>query len=166
MCFFRTISVGNGECRPATWARRIALLLCALALAALQGCATNRSGASVSPDADLSRLKKIYVARFAPDERGINQVIAGELMKLGFAASTGPDGSAPTDADAVVTYQDHWRWDITMYMIELKIFVRDPRSNDLLATGNSYHTSLTRKTPEEMAAEVLSNIFKGVKETP
>jgi len=29
-----------------------------------------------------------------------------------------------------------------------------------MASGNSYHTSLTRKSPEEMVNEVLTNIFK------
>jgi hypothetical protein len=87
-------------------------------------------------------------------------------MKLGFEASTGADGAEPKDVDAIVTYEDRWRWDITMYMIELKVSVREPRTDNLLAVGNSYHTSLTRLSPEEMAAEVLSGIFKGKKKAP
>jgi hypothetical protein len=33
----------------------------------------------------------------------------------------------------------------------------------VLAVGNSYHTSLTRKSPEEMVDEVLTNIFNASK---
>ena len=32
--------------------------------------------------------------------------------------------------------------------------------NVALATGNSYHTSLTRKSPKEMVDEVVDNILK------
>ena len=54
-------------------------------------------------------------------------------------------------------------WDMTMYMIELTVIVRDPASEFPLATGNSLHTSLTRKSPTEMVEEVTTNIFKGMK---
>jgi hypothetical protein len=66
-----------------------------------------------------------------------------------------------TDAgvDAIVTYVDKWFWDITMYMLELTITLRDPKTDFPLATGNSYHTSMTRKSPEGMVDEVLTNIF-------
>lgn len=142
---------------------RLGLLFCAVMLGALPGCAINRQSASVSPDSDLSSLKTIYVVKFAPDGRGINDLIAAELRKRGFEASTGADGAAPETADAIVTYQDRWQWDMSMYMIELKIYMREPRTDKLLAFGNSFHTSLSRRSPEEMVAEVLSSIFKKVK---
>jgi len=145
---------------PLTWALRSGFFICVLALAALQGCAINRESASTSPDVDLSQLKKFYVVKFAPDQRGINMVIANELTRLGFEASTGLDLDAPKDVDAIVTYEDKWQWDMTMYMIGLTITMREPGSNRLLAIGHSYHTSLTRKSPPEMVAEVLTNIFK------
>jgi hypothetical protein len=148
------------------WAVRIGFLLCVLTLAALQGCAINRESASVSPDVDLSHLKKFYVAKFAPDGRGINILISDELTRLGFESSTGLDIDAPKDVDAIVTYEDKWQWDITMYMIGLKIYMREPGSNRLLAVGNSFHTSLTRKSPKEMVAEVLSNTFKKAQKAP
>lgn len=148
-----------------SWAVRTASLVCALALAALQGCAVNRESASTSPDVDLSHLKKFYVVKFAPDQRGVNMLIANELNKLGFEASTGLDVDTPKDVDAVVTYEDKWMWDMTMYMIGLTIYMREPGTNRLLAVGHSYHTSLTRKSPPEMVAEVLTNIFKA-KKTP
>jgi hypothetical protein len=50
-------------------------------------------------------------------------------------------------------------WDMTMYMIELTITIRNPANNYPLATGNSYHTSLSRKSPPEMVDEVMANIF-------
>jgi hypothetical protein len=93
-------------------------------------------------------------------------VIADQLTLRGLQATTGPEGAAPKDADAIVTYRDKWQWDMAMYMIELTIYVREPQTDVLLATGKSLHTSLTRKTPEEMAAEVLGNMFRGTKTAP
>jgi hypothetical protein len=50
-----------------------------------------------------------------------------------------------------------------MYMLELTVVMRDPATDFPLATGNSLHTSLTRKSPKEMVEEVTTNIYKGVK---
>jgi hypothetical protein len=146
--------------------RQIGLLLCLAMLAAIQGCAINREMAAVTPDVELARLKKFYVVKFDPDGRGINSLIMAELGRMGFEAATGPEAAAPKTVDAVVTYRDKWQWDITMYMIELRIFVREPETQALLATGTSYHTSLTRKSPEEMVAEVLANIFAKARKVP
>jgi hypothetical protein len=62
--------------------------------------------------------------------------------------------------DALVTYVDKWMWDMTMYMIELTITLRDPKTDYPIATGNSYNTSLTRKSQTEMVDEVVENILK------
>jgi nucleotide-binding universal stress UspA family protein len=140
---------------------RFAWIVAFSAAVAVAGCAINREGASVSPDVDMSRLKTYYVVRFAPDDRGIQEVIAAVLRKRGLEASSGSEGDAPKDAQVIVTYQDKWTWDMTMYMIELKIYFREPETGRLLAMGTSRHTSLSRRSPEEMAAEVLANIFKG-----
>ena len=163
MIRFRADAVARAGRRPVAI---LGFLICVLAVGALSGCAINRASASVSPDVDLTHFKKFYVARFVPDERGINKLIATELVKMGFEASTGLDIDAPKDADAIVTYRDRWMWDITMYMLELKLFIRAPQTDQLLASATSYHTSLTRKTSEEMVAEVLGNIFAKAKQAP
>jgi hypothetical protein len=142
------------------------MLLCLAAFLALSGCAINREGASVSPDVDLSHLKRFYVVKFAPDDRGVNRLIADQLALRGLQATTGPEANAPKDVDAIVTYRDKWQWDITMYLIELTIDIREPQTEVLLATGKSLHTSLTRRSPEEMTAEVLGNLFRGSKPAP
>jgi hypothetical protein len=124
------------------------------------GCASNRATATVSPDADLTKLKSFYVVQLPQDQRGIDKLIAANLAARGFNARSGPDtGSPPAGVDAVVTYTDRWMWDITMYMIELTVMIRDPANNFPMASANSFHTSLTRKSPPEMVDEVLTNIF-------
>ncbi len=132
----------------------------ALLLLILAGCA-NREGATITPGADLSRLRSFHVVKFEPDERGIERLIAAELRSLGYTAGSGPEAAKPADVDAVVTYSDRWMWDFTMYMLSLDITLRDGRTGFPMAVGQSMHASLTRKSPEEMVREVLGNIFAG-----
>jgi hypothetical protein len=128
-------------------------------VALVSGCAVNRATANVDATADLDKIKTVHVSKLAPDGRGINVLIADKLKAKGLNVTTGP-GKPEIGIDAVVTYTDKWMWDITMYMLELTITIRDPNTDYPLATGNSYHTSLTRKSPKEMVDEVVENIYK------
>ena len=79
---------------------------------------------------------------------------------MGFRAIYGADETPPAPVDAIVTYQDKWRWDLSMYMLQLDIQIRDPQTRMLLANGQTMRTSLIRKTPEGMVEEVLTEVFK------
>ncbi len=127
----------------------------------LSGCAVNRATGSVDPSANLSSIKTMYVKKLADDDNTY-ALIADKLRTKGVAVTTGTD-VAPGSVDAVVTYVDKWMWDITMYMLELTVTIRDPKTDFPLATGNSFHTSLTRLSPKEMVNEVVDNIYKGAK---
>jgi hypothetical protein len=122
------------------------------------GCAVNKATAKVDPSARLDMLKTLYVKQDPKDERGVGTLIVDKFKSLGYTVSTGKE--APQGMDAIVTYVDKWFWDITMYMIELTIVVREPSTDYPLASGYSLHTSLTRKSPPEMVEEVVSNIMK------
>lgn len=121
------------------------------------GCA-NRAIGSVSPSTDLSALKTMHIRPYPSDNSGVNLEIADKLRSKGVTVTTGPVASS-SNFDAVVTYVDKWKWDITMYLLELTITIRDPKTEAPLATGNSYHTSLTRKSQTEMVDEVVNNIY-------
>lgn len=122
------------------------------------GCAVNRATATVDPGTDLSKLKTMYVKKVPADDGGTNALIVDKLATKGVTATTG-ESPAPAGIDAIVTYVDRWMWDITMYMLELTVTLRDPKNNLPLASGNSYHTSLTRLSPKEMVNEVIDNIY-------
>jgi len=138
--------------------RFVAMSFLLAALVATSGCAVNRANAMLMAGADLSKVKTIYVVHSEDDGRAVNQDIKTALEKRGYAVTTGPAKTPPYPQDAVVTYVDKWMWDLTMYMIELTVTVRNPGNDFPLATGNSMHTSLTRKSPAEMADEVVANI--------
>ena len=141
---------------------RFLISLC-LTLPLLSGCAVNKATANLSPGADLSKIKTVYVVKQPKDNRGIDDLIKVNLEKRGYVVSKGPELDTGYNTDAAVTYIDKWMWDITMYMIELTVTVREPKGNFPLAVGNSMHTSLTRKAPDEMVEEVLTNIMTAPK---
>jgi hypothetical protein len=144
--------------------RRIApTLLILWAMSMMTGCAVNRASANLMPGTDMSAIKTVYVIKQPKDNHGINDIIKTKLESKGYVVTTGPERPTPYDADASVTYIDKWMWDITVYLLELTVSVRDPKNNFPLATGNSLHTSLTRKSPEEMVDEVITNIVSAPK---
>ena len=136
----------------------LAILTTAVILVFQSGCAVNRSSATVESATRWESIKSLHVAKAPPDGRGIHLLIAEKLKSKGFSVTADPQTMA--NPDALVTYTDKWMWDITMYMIELTIVFRDPTNDFPLARGNSYHTSLTRKSPKEMVEEVVDNITK------
>ena len=122
------------------------------------GCAINKETATVDPSARLDAVRTLHVKPHENDDRGTDKLIAENLRARGYQVTVGPQAAGPVDA--TVTYLDKWFWDITMYMMELTINIREPRTDYPLATGYSMHTSLTRKSPPAMVDEVLSNIMK------
>lgn len=139
--------------------KKILAVLSSLLLLSLgSGCAVNRATATVDNPAALTGLKTMHVKKLEADGRGIDGLIADKLRTRGYTVTNGPEN--PDRIDALVTYKDKWMWDITMYMLELTITIRDPKTDFPLASGNSFHTSLTRKSPTEMVDEVIENIFK------
>ena len=129
-------------------------------LTLFSGCASTSLTSDIDPSSDLTSLQSFYVVKYASDDRGVEQKIAAELNARGKNATSGIKPKPPSPVDAVVTYQDKWFWDITMYMLELSIDLRDPETNYKFATGRSHRTSLARKSPEVMIQEVLGEIFK------
>jgi len=130
------------------------------ALLAVQGCAVNRATATVSPGADLTKIRNVYIVKEPGDDHNIDELMKTQLTRMGYKAANNPESALPGKYDAVLTYVDKWQWDMTMYMMELTVHVREPETGNVLAVGNSMHTSLTRKSPQEMVEEVLNNIFR------
>jgi hypothetical protein len=137
-----------------------------LAILVLTGCSKAILRSDSDPNTNLGLLKTFYVRKFSEDNRGLEKIIAKTLNGYGFQATDGTGAIPPTPVDALVTYKDRWMWDITMYMLEINIELRNPDTNFMFASGNSYRTSLVRKSPEEMIDEVLRSIFAGKLELP
>ena len=126
----------------------------------ISGCASTFSSSFKIHEADITKLKSFYVIKHEDDDRNTNVLIKDKLVKMGYKASTGQRANVPNDVDAVITYRDHWFWDITMFMLWLKVHIRTPQDGFPMARGESFRTSFARKSPEEMVNEVLEQLFK------
>jgi hypothetical protein len=141
---------------------RVSRLVLLLVVASFStGCAVNRATATVDPSANLGAIKTMHVIKLPNDDGIVKDLVVNKFQSKGYSVTSGTD--KPANVDAWVTYLDKWMWDFTMYMLELTITVRDPKTDFPLASGNSFHTSLTRKSPTEMVDEVVDNIYSKVK---
>jgi hypothetical protein len=66
----------------------------------------------------------------------------------------------PEGVDAIVSYEDRWQWDFKDYMIEIRIDLREARSNKPLGTGSYYQASLKTKSSEEVIRLILTPLFQ------
>ncbi len=113
----------------------LATILCVFLVS---GCVTRLDGQFLDPEL---RTGSYFVERQVNDDRNLNVSIAEELGKRGFSATAGEASDKPAGTDYVVNYIDRWYWDMRMYLIELRIEVRDKNAT-LVGYGESRQTSL------------------------
>jgi hypothetical protein len=135
-------------------------ILVPLGLMWMSGCAVNEATSSRVSEMDVRAVKTVYVVENADDKHNVAETIKNDLTKRGYKVTVGKEMKPPYPADAAVTYIDKWFWDITMYLVELNITVRNPITDFPALSGTSMHTSLTRKSQEGMVKEVIDNIIK------
>lgn len=125
----------------------------------LAGCSYDLTAARM-PGVDLSAYRSFYVRRQVSDERSIAGLITSQLEDRGLQAATGV-GPPPSQAQVLVVYEDVWAWDLTTssYLMTLRIDLRDPATNVLLASATSYRSSLARKSPKETVAAVVDAVL-------
>jgi len=102
---------------------------------------------------------KYFVENHGSDERGLDRVIAFELQDRGYNISYGTKRDRPEDVDVLVVYEDRWQWDMSNYLIHMRIDLRSPKTNVLLGTGSSYQTSLARKPVNDVIKNIVSGMF-------
>ena len=115
--------------------------------------------ATVSPDAQLDRDQTFYVQHNPKDTDNFHLFILDELAQWDRRVTAGSEDGQPEDVDLLVTYENQWYWDMTPYLLSFDIFIRDPQTQLLIASGRSVRTSLARASAKTMIAEILTEIF-------
>lgn len=114
--------------------RRLApLLLLPLALV-ISGCSTVEPGKHYGT-VPLESLKTAYVVIRPDYDPKIGANIQEALSQRGVKAPAGPLQAKPQDVAFYVEYEDHWRWDLAMYLLSLDIRFIDNSSGQLLGSG-------------------------------
>lgn len=117
------------------------------------GCAVVSQEAFVV--ANKTNVKSYFVEHQPNDEHEINKLIENRIKKQGYIVANNKES-----ADIIVTYTDLWYWDITNYLVNLRVIFRDSKDHYPAIVGNSLRTSLARKEPDFMVNEVLTQMFE------
>ena len=130
-----------------------------VALAFVVGCASSALQTDPAPDEYRRPELRYFVENHGQDQRRLDQLIARELGRNGLTATSGFSADRPEHFDVLVVYEDRWQWDMSNYLIHMRIDLRNPTTNELLAMGSSYQTSLARKEPEAVIVQILTGMF-------
>ncbi|RQO56820.1 hypothetical protein DBV14_09980 [Variovorax sp. KBW07] len=122
----------------------------------LSGCAVDLTTSSkkVPPE-----MRRIYVQTVEGDGYNVDRIIADQLKSRGYTVVVGAAAKPSEPMDVILTYDDQWSWDITPYLLKLTIKARDAKSGKLISVGEVRRTSMARKSPDEMADELLNELF-------
>lgn len=112
-------------------------IIIALCLA-ISAC-TTRSKVSITNPSRLHAARSAYVAfeggRSQDVANGIEIALAGHGLKT----TGGPRANCPQSADLLVTFEDHWTWDLTLYMLGLNVHCRDARDGSPVAEVDNFY---------------------------
>ena len=135
------------------------LLILAL-LPAITACVSLASLDGMQVPSELRTEGRYFVRRHAEDGRDLATVIAKSMQEYGFDATA----TEPAEYEYLVTYIDRWYWDMRMYLIDLRIDVRDLSNQLLVATARSFQTSLAAMG--QTHASVIDQVVRILAEGP
>jgi len=121
-------------------------------------CATALQTEPIPAELRDSSLR-YFVENHGNDKRGLDRLIAQQIHSHGIETKSGFSDARPEEFDVLVIYEDRWQWDMSNYLIFLRIDFRDPETNVLLATGSSYQSSGARKPEGEVVAQIIAGMF-------
>jgi hypothetical protein len=134
--------------------RRLALLpVLALLLA---GCS---SKVQIASGTHPGQLHHIFVEHLLSDGHNVDELIARELRRLGYDASAGAMTMMPDGTEAIIDYQPQWAFDLSTYIFELDLAVRDAKSGKEIAVSKVVRPSLTSTDPNEIVRRAIDKIF-------
>lgn len=146
--------------------RSLILILLVLSAAA---CACGTFQADLLPEALRATGQRYFVENHGSDDRHLEQLIATELRTYGVSATTGIAADRPEDVDVIVLYEEGWQtvtnpFSLVLYysytfLSYMRIDLRDPKTNVLLAAGSSYQ-ALAHKDEQEVIAAIVAGMFK------
>lgn len=132
------------------------IVIAALVALFLTGCASQAS--FKTPGVDMSAINSVYVD-LRERQSSVGPILADHLTAMGYKVTSGYGANQGERVDAVLSFEDTWRWDITMYLLKLSVKVRDGANKLFLASAESYQPSLQRQREATVVDNVLTKIF-------
>ena len=125
------------------------------------GCSTNVSRFQM-PGSDFGVLKTLYLQTRdnKHDMKVVAALIREDLRSRGYEVPGESDAVLSVDEGSyVVDIAADWHWDITWYLLELRVAIYDPADNTLIAQAQSRQTSLARTSTDDVVARTLAALF-------
>lgn len=138
----------------------LAMFLVILGAGSLSGCAVASHSGQLSIPPEVAATGVFYVEQSKTDSRNLDAIISARMQARGLTAQSGP--VAPPNVNYVVTYQDKWAWDMRMYLLDMRIELRDAKDRSILGFGDSFQTSLSAmgKSYADVVDTALNELFK------
>jgi hypothetical protein len=124
------------------------------------GCSTNVSRFQM-PGTDLSQVRTLYI-RPIDDEREADELrslIEANLSQRGFQIATSSESADSEEGRFIFDIATDWHWDLTWYLLELRVAIYDPKDNTLIAQAQSQQTSLVRQSAEVIVERAMDSLF-------
>ena len=135
-----------------------------LALSGLAGCATT-TRIDVTPRAFSTPAHTAYLVVHGGSSSDVDNDIRRALLQRGLSETEGTDDAILNkNVDLVVKYDDHWRWDLTMYLLSIDIELFDGKTGSLIATS-SWNNSAFHRFPnaEDVVDDLVNQTFDKMK---
>ena len=130
------------------------------------GCSTSQQVLLAKPSS-----QPIATVAHAPQDgnsKAMDEYLDAALARNGIAVRSRAEPGARTarGVDAVVNYDDVWRWDVLMYLRSLSIKMYDAHSGDLLAVGEWKESTMhgfrdARTVVQNLVDEMLQKMRNG-----
>lgn len=132
----------------------IGMMLC------VAGCSTNISRFQM-PGTDLSQVQTLFIRPLDEDREAdkIRSLVEANLKQRGIDLAAGADGVHVEDGGYILDIAADWHWDITWYLLELRVAIYNPEDNTLVAQAQSQQTSLVRQSVEVIVERAMSSLF-------
>lgn len=143
--------------------RYISAVVCLVIFA---GCQTNVSRFEM-PGVDLSVIKRLCVDSTGDDRRSeeLQILILQNLVSRGYQLVDTCAVGNDVGEEALLSYAADWHWDMTHYLVELRVALYEPNDRTLIAQAHSYQTSLVRRSMQLIVDRALAQLFDDQKPT-
>ncbi len=124
------------------------------------GCVTNVSRFQM-PGTDLADVRTLYVD-LSEDARGADELrslVDANLERRGFSVATLMTGTVFGEGDYVLDVAPDWHWDLSWYLLELRLAIYEPGNRILVAQAHSMQSSLKRKNTEVVVEQAMASLF-------
>jgi len=124
------------------------------------GCSTNVSRFQM-PGSDLNAIETLHInpideERAAAELRALVDV---NLKQRGYQVESRTDSTVFGDGDFILDIAADWHWDLSWYLLELRVAIYEAASNTLVAQAQSQQTSLARKSNLVVVQRTMASLF-------